>query len=398
MGYVTRYPTEPDDPSWPEYNLAECEDTEQDQPIAGIKLESHRLDGLPPLVIGTGTFSNLYDDSASVTDNVFLRMTRLSLRYGVNAFDTAPHYHPSEIVLGKALKALRNEYPRESYQIITKTGKFSSMLKDHDLSENMTCLCVERSLRRFETDYLDVVYLHDVEFNSSLNPPAGNHVLALSDPKIAKEYGLAPEDEGKIWGEGDQRILDAMSVLRELKKEGKIKRIGFSAYPLPTLLRLALLVLHNSKEPVDIIQTYSHQNLQNTGLTAYLTEFQNRAKVQTVMNASPLNMGLLTTSGPPAWHPASPELRQAMQRGRLKIEDLALSFGMRDFGADSPPVVVGCSTLAQVHQAVASYVTVKHPKDKAQDERLQELEERIRQHIESKGFKDWSWKSPQPGT
>lgn len=70
--------------------------------------------------------------------------------------------------------------------------------------------------------------LHDVEFNSSLNPPAGNHVLALSDPKIAKEYGLAPEDEGKIWGEGDQRILDAMSVLRELKKEGKIKRIGFS--------------------------------------------------------------------------------------------------------------------------------------------------------------------------
>lgn len=70
--------------------------------------------------------------------------------------------------------------------------------------------------------------LHDVEFNSSLNPPAGNHVLALSDPEIAKEYGLAPEDEGKIWGEGDQRILDAMDVLRSLKKEGKIKRIGFS--------------------------------------------------------------------------------------------------------------------------------------------------------------------------
>lgn len=103
MGYVTRYPTEPDDPSWPDYNLAECKDTEQDQPIDGIKLEvsfpsscrlrltpvqSHRADGLPPLVIGTGTFSNLYDDSANVTDNVFLRMTRLSLRYGANAFDT----------------------------------------------------------------------------------------------------------------------------------------------------------------------------------------------------------------------------------------------------------------------------------------------------------------------
>lgn len=69
----------------------------------------------------------------------------------------APHYHPSELVLGSALKALRKEYPRESYQILTKTGKFSPARKDHDLSENMTRLCVERSLRRFETDYLDVV-------------------------------------------------------------------------------------------------------------------------------------------------------------------------------------------------------------------------------------------------
>lgn len=101
-----------------------------------------------------------------------------------------------------------------------------------------------------------------------------------------------------------------------------------------------------------------------------MTEFQNRAKVQTVMNASPLNMGLLTTSGPPAWHPASPELRQCVNEAKeivqasglmvgegdakrpAKIEDLAVSFGMRDVGADSPPVVVGCSTLAQVRSEV----------------------------------------------
>jgi D-arabinose 1-dehydrogenase len=79
------------------------------------------------------------------------------MNYGCANFRSAPHYHPSEIVLGKALKALRKEFPRESYQIITKTGKYSPFLKDHDLSENMTRLCVERSLKRFETDYLDVV-------------------------------------------------------------------------------------------------------------------------------------------------------------------------------------------------------------------------------------------------
>ncbi|KAJ9107741.1 hypothetical protein QFC21_001202 [Naganishia friedmannii] len=436
MGYVTRYPTEPDDPSWPEYNLEDCVDTEEDQPAQGIKLK--RYDTL------TGTFGNIYDTAARVTDvtgDQFLRITRLALRYGINAFDTAPHYHPSEIVLGKALKALRGEHPRESYQIITKTGKYSSMRADHDLSEKMIRLCVERSLKRFETDYLDVVCmcistqsvgpeltlpspvedLHDVEFNSSLNPPAGNHTLALSELATAEAYGLAPGGESKIWGEGDQRILDAMSVLRELKREGKIRRIGFSAYPLPTLLRLSLLVLHTAPfEPVDIIQTYSHQNLQNTGFSAYLPEFRTRAKVGTVMNASPLNMGLLTTSGPPDWHPAPKELRECVDEAKeivkasgvtvgqgevqrsVKIEDLAVSFGMRDLAnkveGSAPPVVVGCGTLSQVHQAVASYIAVKDPKDKAQDEQLKALEQRVRNHIESRGFKDWSWESPQPGT
>jgi D-arabinose 1-dehydrogenase len=181
-----------------------------------------------------------------------------------------------------------------------------------------------------------------------------------------------------------------MNVLRELKKEGKIKRIGFSgtyfaevltdcqahltsdasAYPLPTLLRLSLLVLHTAPfEPVDIIQTYSHQNLQNTGLSAYLPEFKTRAKVGTVMNASPLNMGLLTTAGPPDWHPAPKELRECVNEAKemvkasgvkvmggevqraVKLEDLAVSFGMRGLGngqGSAPPVVVGCGTLDQV--------------------------------------------------
>lgn len=120
---------------------------------------------------------------------------------------------------------------------------------------------------------------------------------------------------------------------------------------------------HHSKEPVDIIQTYSHQNLQNSGLSAYLSEFRTRAGVQTVMNASPLNMGLLTTQGPPAWHPASPELRRAVDEAKeivrdsglsvagrpVKMEDVAVSFGMRDVGAGpTPPVVVGVATLDQV--------------------------------------------------
>lgn len=84
-------------------------------------------------------------------------MTRLALRYGITAFDTAPHYHPSEIILGKCLYALKDEFPRDKYSIITKCGKYSPRKEDHVLDEDLLRACVERSLKRFKTDYLDVI-------------------------------------------------------------------------------------------------------------------------------------------------------------------------------------------------------------------------------------------------
>ena len=42
----------------------------------------------------------------------------LTDRYGIRAFDTAPFYGPSEIILGNALQALAHAFPRSSYQIV----------------------------------------------------------------------------------------------------------------------------------------------------------------------------------------------------------------------------------------------------------------------------------------
>lgn len=50
----------------------------------------------------------------------------------------------------------------------------------------------------------------------------------MTDPKAAEEFGLAPGQEGKIWGEGDERILANIAGLRQLKKEGKIRNVGIS--------------------------------------------------------------------------------------------------------------------------------------------------------------------------
>lgn len=55
-----------------------------------------------------------------------------------------------------------------------------------------------------------------------------------------------------------------------------------------------------------------------------------------IINASPLSMGLLTPQGPPDWHPAPPELREAAQAAadycrdqNLDLAKLALQFAVR---------------------------------------------------------------------
>ena len=78
------------------------------------------------------------------------------------------------------------------------------------------------------TDYLDVVYLHDVEFIAEEIMPkrSGNHESALGVD--AKLYGLAGGQEAKVWGKGDQVVLDAFDELRKLQSEGSIRRIGIT--------------------------------------------------------------------------------------------------------------------------------------------------------------------------
>lgn len=93
------------------------------------------------------------------------------------------------------------------YQM-TKCGRYGPNTEDFDYSPGAIRKSITRSLARLHTDYLDTVYLHDVEFVCSLPPPSGKHALALSSK--AAEYGLQAGDEGNVLGEGDQKVLDAV--------------------------------------------------------------------------------------------------------------------------------------------------------------------------------------------
>lgn len=109
---------------------------------------------------------------------------------------------------------------------MTKCGRFG--LSDFDYNPSKIRQCVLESLERLQTTYLDAVYLHDVEFVATPVVPKldGNHATALDTEAIA--YGLAKGDEAKVWGEGDQKVLDAFAELRKLKQEGVVKNIGIT--------------------------------------------------------------------------------------------------------------------------------------------------------------------------
>ncbi|KAF9468845.1 NADP-dependent oxidoreductase domain-containing protein [Collybia nuda] len=366
-----------------------------DTPVEGHALK--RLDGplqLPAIVFGAGAFSNQYNTNDHLSSSTPLETVRLALRYGICAFDTSVYYGPSEIVLGNALQAVKDEFPRSSYQLMTKCGRYGPA--NFDYSPPTIRESVKRSLTRLQTDYLDTVYLHDVEFVATPVIPkaTGNHTTALTEDK--EGYGLGDNHEGIVKGDGDQKILDAYAELRKLQEEGVVKNIGITGYPLPTLLRLALLILHTPPyKPVDVILSYSHISLQNATFSNFAPQFLQRAQVRQLLAASPLSMGLLTPA-PPPWHPAPPELQAAVVEINSLwpegLPNLALGYSIKSTGAANGniPLVVGFSHPREVHECVRVWREL-------QDGHLEERgkgEAEAREVFRKSGFLDWSWASP----
>lgn len=350
---------------------------------------------LPAIIFGAGSFSNSYNTDDHLYSDTPRETVRLALQYGICAFDTSVYYGPSEVVLGNALKALEEEFPRSHYQLMTKCGRYG--LLDFDYSPTRIRSSVENSLRRLQTDYLDTVYLHDIEFVCTPVTPrkSGNHMAALADEKV--KYGLAEGDEGRIRGDGDQKVLDAFAELRKLKEEGKVKHIGITGYPLPTLLRLALLILHTSPyQPVDVILSYSHLSLQNATFSHFAPLLREHAKVGQLLTASPMSMGLFSAV-PPPWHPAPPELKaivaQLLDVWPNKLPNLALGYAFRNTGAthDNIPLVVGFSQPEEVRESVKVWWELQ--RGLGNDDRGK-VEEEVRITFRNKGFLDWSWASP----
>src|SRR5690606_3456949 len=90
----------------------------------------------------------------------------LALDLGINLIDTAPAYGRSEERLGPLLRGQRSDWV-----ICTKVGEeFENGQSHFDFSPEHVRFSLERSLKRLETDYLDIVLVHsdgnDMEIRS----------------------------------------------------------------------------------------------------------------------------------------------------------------------------------------------------------------------------------------
>lgn len=109
------------------------------------------------LGLGSGGAS-LLGQSYELPDSESARLVRHALDVGVNLIDTAPGYGDSEAILGAALRGV----PRDAYVMCSKFAPITMPNMEAQLPGSLRP-SVEASLRRLRTDYLDVLYLHNVD-------------------------------------------------------------------------------------------------------------------------------------------------------------------------------------------------------------------------------------------
>lgn len=212
------------------------------------------------LSFGASSLGSVFRDT---DEQESIRAVHTALELGINYIDVAPYYGltKAETVLGKAIK----ELDRSKFFLSSKAGRYGEA--DFKFTEQKIMASVDESLARLQTDYLDILFLHDIEF-----VPA------------------------------DIIMQEAIPALEKLKKQGKIRYSGISGLPLQLFKHFLPQI------DVDCILSYCHYSLNDRSLLSLLPLIEEHQVG--LVNASPLSMGLLSTRTAPAWHPASESIKK----------------------------------------------------------------------------------------
>jgi aryl-alcohol dehydrogenase-like predicted oxidoreductase len=204
----------------------------------GIKVSPYALG---TLMFATSIGNPDHDDS--------IRVIHKALDAGINVLDTADAYGDSEDVVGKALKGRR-----DSVVLATKVSRpMGEDPNQQGASRRWIMTAVENSLRRLQTDHIDLYQIH------------------RPDP--------------------DTAIEETLSALSDLIHSGKVRAIGSSAMPASDIVEAQWAAERRGLERFCTDQPpYS---LLNRGIEAEVLPVAQRYGMGTLV-WGPLGQGLLT--------------------------------------------------------------------------------------------------------
>ena len=215
--------------------------------------------GLKVSAIGLGTM--MFGQQISEVDAI--KITDMAFEKGINLFDTAEGYAAgeSEEIVGKALRNKR-------HSVVLATKVFSSQKKvgpnDSGLSREHIMQAVEDSLKRLDTDYLDLYYAHQPDYSTP--------------------------------------IEETLRAFDNLVKQGKVRYIGCSNFYVWQLIKALGISEHYNLARFDCIQ--SPYNLLARDIEVELLPCCASEGVG-VTDYHPLAAGLLTGKHDPTKSPAS---------------------------------------------------------------------------------------------
>ena len=269
-----------------------------------------------------------------------IRAVHVAVDNGINFIDVSPYYGhlKAEMVLGKALR----EIPRDKYYLSTKVGRYGKDgVNMWDYSAERVTRSVYESMERLGIDYIDLINVHDIEFQAAL--PGGL-----------------------------QKVVDeTLPALVKLRDEGVVRHVGITDLQPENL---QWVVDHSPEGTVESILCFCHYSLNDDMLTDYLDYFEERGIG--VINASPFSMGLLSSRGAPDWHPAPESLRDACKRAAeycaaqgYPIEELAIQFAV----SLSPRIATTLFSSASPANVLRSISYVEKPIDWQLVEKVKEI-------------------------
>ena len=259
---------------------------------------------------------------------------------GINFIDVSPYYGhlKAEIVLGKALK----EIPRDKYYLSTKVGRYGKDGKNYwDYSAERVTASVYESMERLNIDFIDLINVHDVEFQGDL--PGGL-----------------------------QKVVDeTLPALVKLRENGVVGHVGITDLQPENL---KWVIEHSEPGTVESVLSFCHYCLNDEMLLDYLDFFeQNNIGV---INASPFSMGLLSQRGAPAWHPAPEPLKEACRKATeycdqqgYPIDKLAIQYST----ALNPRIATTLFSSANPKNVLKNIGYVNEPFDAQLAQKVQEI-------------------------